>query len=64
MPQAPVGGTYSATVVIVDPVIDAASGTFAVRIKLPNKDHRLPAGLKCLVSSAEKKKSPMATRTN
>ena len=40
---------YSANVIIVDRVIDAASGTFRVRLELPNKDHLLPAGLKCKV---------------
>ncbi len=48
-PEAPVGGTYTATVVIVDRVVDAASGTFGVRLKLPNPKNRLPAGLKCEV---------------
>ena len=45
--EAPVGGAYKATVSIVDPVIDAASGTFGVRLTLPNQSLKLPAGLKC-----------------
>lgn len=49
-PEAPVGGSYKATVSIVDPVIDAASGTFGVRLILPNAERRLPAGLKCDIS--------------
>jgi len=48
-PEAPVGGSYTATVVIVDKVVDAASGTFGVRLTLPNPSNRLPAGLKCTV---------------
>lgn len=48
-PEAPVGGVYQARVVIVDEVIDAASGTFGVRLELPNPDYSLPAGLKCKV---------------
>jgi RND family efflux transporter MFP subunit len=48
-PEEPVGGTYPATVKVVDPVIDAASGTFRIRLELPNPDHRLPAGLNCRV---------------
>jgi len=40
---------YSATVSIVDRVIDPASGTFGVRLELPNPDYRLPGGLKCTV---------------
>nr|WP_067288419.1 efflux RND transporter periplasmic adaptor subunit [Marinobacterium profundum] len=38
---------YGATVTLVDPVGDAASGTFGVRLELPNSDGRLPAGMKC-----------------
>lgn len=45
----PVGGTYAAKVVIIDQVIDAASGTFGVRLELPNPKSALPAGLKCRV---------------
>jgi len=46
-PEAPVGGVWPARVTVVDRVIDAASGTFGVRLALPNPDLRLPAGLKC-----------------
>lgn len=49
IPESPVGGEYIARVKIVDRVIDAASGTFGVRLELPNPEHRLPAGLKCIV---------------
>ena len=38
-----------AEVAIVDKVIDAASGTFGVRLELSNKDHAIPSGLKCKV---------------
>jgi len=48
-PEAPVGGRYPAEVMVVDRVIDAASGTFGVRLRLPNPDWRLPAGLRCSV---------------
>ena len=47
--QAPLKGPYSARVTVVDGVVDAASGTFGVRLELPNRDHRLPAGLKCRI---------------
>lgn len=47
--EAPIGGSYTGRVVIVDPLIDAASGTFGVRVELPNGDYRLPAGLTCTV---------------
>jgi RND family efflux transporter MFP subunit len=48
-PEAPIRETYTAKVVIVDRVIDAASGTFGVRLEIPNPEYQLPAGLKCVV---------------
>ena len=36
-----------AQVTIVDRFGNAASGTFGVRLELPNKNHELPAGLRC-----------------
>lgn len=45
----PVGGVHQAKVTVVDTVVDAASGTFGVRLELPNDDHELPAGLRCEV---------------
>jgi RND family efflux transporter MFP subunit len=48
-PESPVGGLYKAKVIVVDRVVDAASGTFGVRLELPNPDYRLPPGLKCKV---------------
>jgi RND family efflux transporter MFP subunit len=44
------GQTFSAAVTIVDHVFDAASGTFGVRLALPNPDAALSAGLRCTVS--------------
>ena len=48
-PEEPVGGEHDAHVIVVDKVIDAASGTFGVRLALPNPDLALPAGLKCKI---------------
>jgi RND family efflux transporter MFP subunit len=48
-PEDPVNGTYEATVTIVDKVVDAASGTFGVRLEMPNPKHMIPPGLKCKV---------------
>ena len=48
-PEAPIGGLYEATVTVVDRVLDAASGTFGVRLRLPNPELQLPAGLKCKI---------------
>lgn len=48
-PESQADGSYSATVTIVDRVIDPASNTFGVRLQLPNPDYQLPGGLKCTV---------------
>ena len=47
--EAPGTATPVATVTVVDPVVDAASGTIGVRLELPNPNHLLPAGTKCWV---------------
>lgn len=47
MPDAPIGGRYEAVVKVVDRVFDAASGTFGVRLELPNRQRKLPAGMRC-----------------
>jgi RND family efflux transporter MFP subunit len=49
-PEAPVGGEYVATVTVIDRVFDAASGTFGMRLELPNPDYALPAGLRCSIA--------------
>ena len=46
---APANLAHDARVTIVDPVIDSASGTFRVRLELPNPNHRISAGLRCKV---------------
>ena len=47
--EPPLKGTYTATVMVVDRVIDGASGTFGVRLEMPNHKFHLLAGLKCRV---------------
>ena len=47
IPESPVGGRYNAKLKIIDRVMDAASGTFGVRLELPNPGLKLPAGIKC-----------------
>jgi membrane fusion protein (multidrug efflux system) len=42
-------GSYKARVTVLDRVIDAASGTFGVRLELPNPGSRIPSGIKCRV---------------
>jgi len=49
LPEEPVGGRHEARVQVVDQVLDAASGTFGVRLLLPNPELALPAGLRCRV---------------
>lgn len=43
-------GRHPARVIVVDKVIDAASGTLGVRLEMANPDNRVPAGLKCSVT--------------
>lgn len=52
MPEG-LGGAYAATVRIVDRVFDAASGTYGVRLELPNPKGRLPGGIRCRVDFPE-----------
>jgi RND family efflux transporter MFP subunit len=49
VPEAPLNGTQTARVIVVDRVVDPASGTFGVRLEVANAEHRLPAGLKCKI---------------
>lgn len=42
-------GEQTATVTLVDKVIDSASSTFGVRLELPNSKELIPSGQKCLV---------------
>lgn len=48
---------YQAKIVVVNKVVDSASGTFGVRLEMPNPNYAIPAGLACTVefhlSSAE-----------
>jgi RND family efflux transporter MFP subunit len=49
-PEKPMEGRYTATVTSIDGLIDAASGTFQVRLDLGNAKGSLPGGLKCRVT--------------
>ena len=46
-PEVPAGSEYEATIKVIDRVMDAASGTFVVRLEIPNEDYDLPAGTRC-----------------
>jgi RND family efflux transporter MFP subunit len=48
-PEQPMGDRYPAVVTVVDRVLDAASGTFGVRLRLPNPTLNLPAGVRCRI---------------
>jgi membrane fusion protein, heavy metal efflux system len=48
-PELPGMAPVQARVTHIDPIIDAASNTFRVRLKLPNPDHKLPGGARCRV---------------
>jgi RND family efflux transporter MFP subunit len=48
-PNAPIGGKYAAAVTIVDRVFDPSSGTYGVRLDLPNPERKLPGGQRCKV---------------
>ncbi len=49
-PVEPVGGQYSARITMIDPIVDAASGTYRIRAHIDNPDNTLPAGIECRVS--------------
>ena len=48
-PELPDAGVRIATVTNADAVVDAGSGTFGVRLELPNTDRGIPSGLHCKV---------------
>ena len=45
----PLEGRYPAEVTVVDPVFDAASGTFGVQLEISNPEGEIPAGTRCQV---------------
>jgi RND family efflux transporter MFP subunit len=48
-PETPGAEAHRAKVSVVDRMGDIASGTFGVRLSLPNADYAIPAGVKCSV---------------
>jgi RND family efflux transporter MFP subunit len=50
VPELPIGGKYKAVVKSIDKMVDAASGTFAVFLEMPNKRLDVPSGVKCKAS--------------
>jgi membrane fusion protein (multidrug efflux system) len=47
MPKYPNATVHSATVTVVDRVVDAASDTFGVRLEIQNPDMKIPGGVRC-----------------
>jgi hypothetical protein len=47
IPEIPAGSRHGASVKVIDRLLDAASGTFGVRLELANRQHRIPAGIRC-----------------
>jgi RND family efflux transporter MFP subunit len=52
LPEA-LGSSHAATVKVIDSVFDTASGTFGVRLEMPNAGGRVPAGIRCRVDFPE-----------
>ena len=51
-PEQPANQVFTATVTLVDQLIDPASGSFTVRMMLPNPDDRLVGGVNCVAEFA------------
>ncbi|NML48049.1 efflux RND transporter periplasmic adaptor subunit [Ramlibacter sp. G-1-2-2] len=47
LPEIPAGARYTGHVKVIDRIVDAASGTFGVRLELANPQRRMPAGIRC-----------------
>jgi multidrug efflux pump subunit AcrA (membrane-fusion protein) len=48
-PEGSAAAAYPAKITVVNRVVDSASGTFGVRLEMPNPKNALPAGLACTV---------------
>lgn len=60
--ELPQATSVAATVRVVDRVLDAASGTFGVRLEVPNPNFSLPAGVQCRAELTHVP-TPSATRS-
>lgn len=47
-PETPAGAVYRAVVNVVDSVVDSASGTFGIRLEIPNPKGEVLTGVKCM----------------
>ena len=53
-----------AEVMAVDRIGDTASNTFGVKLRMPNPENRIPAGLKCVVKFLEMASAPATDETD
>lgn len=52
-PSMPGSKRHTATVVVIDKIMDPASSTFGIRLELPNPNHDIPAGVLCQLELLE-----------
>lgn len=57
-PELPKAVDREAVVSVIDPVFDARSGTFGVRLLMKNADRRTPAGMRCKLKFESAGKTP------
>jgi multidrug efflux pump subunit AcrA (membrane-fusion protein) len=57
-PEQPSNQVFIATVTVVDQLIDPASGSFTVRMLLPNPEDKLVGGVNCLANFSFKTPEP------
>ena len=57
-PEQPSNQVFTATVTVVDQLIDPASGSFTVRMLLPNPEDKLVGGVNCLANFSFKTPEP------
>ncbi len=62
-PERPANKSFKATVTIVDQLIDPASGSFTVRMSLPNPGDQLVGGVNCIASFSFNTPSPLGQNT-
>ena len=62
-PERPANRTFKATVSVVDQLIDPASGSFTVRMALPNPGDELVGGVNCVASFGFKTPDPLLQNT-
>lgn len=62
-PEGNASTPLEAEVKLVDRVVDAASGTFRVRLELPNPGHQVAAGVRCKAKLMQVKAKPTGDKT-